>query len=340
MGLNDIDLKKSALLFFVLFAALAAPWKTGAQDKPAKLRFVHLEFSGSQAVPFIAKEAKLFEKNGLEVEIIRIGGSSRVVQTMLAGEIKMAHVGASTVVEANLSGGDIVIVASTVNVATFRMMAAPYIRVPADLKGKKIGISRFGGATEALTRFLLEKWGLDSYKDATLLQMGGVQETAAGLISKAVDAGLLSSPQHLRVGDAGFHSLANLAEMGIPYMTGSIATTRAFIKSQPDSVRRFLMGLLEGIKIYKSDREFSIRALEKFTRNKDQRILTALWEEFGNKVVQRVPYPDLEGLQFVVDEVAMRKPEAKRIKPADLVDTRFIKELEESGFVTALYRGK
>jgi len=324
----------------LLLPALFAPSKTGAQEKLAKFRFVHLEFSGSQAVPFIAKQAKIFEKNGLDLEIIRIGGSSRVVQAMLAGEIKMAHVGASTVVEANLSGGDLVIIASTVNVATFRMMAAPTIRSSNELKGKKIGISRFGGATEVLTRFLLEKWGLDSSKDVTLLQMGGVQETAAGLIGRVIDAGLLSSPQHLRVSDAGFNTLANLAEMGIPYMTGSIATTRSFVKSQPEIVRRFMRGLLEGIKVYKTDREFSIRALEQFTRNKDQRVLVAVWEEFGNKVIQRVPYPDAEGLKFILDEVGMRKPEAKKMDTAELVDNRFVKELEAGGFVKALYGDK
>ena len=328
------------LVVSLLLPALFAPSKTGAQEKLTKFRFVHLEFSGSQAVPFIAKQAKIFEKNGLDLEIIRIGGSSRVVQAMLAGEIKMAHVGASTVVEANLSGGDLVIIASTVNVATFRMMAAPTIRSPNDLKGKKIGISRFGGATEVLTRFLLEKWGLDSAKDVTLLQMGGVQETAVGLIGKAVDAGLLSSPQHLRVSDAGFNPLANLAEMGIPYMTGSIATTRSFIKSQPEIMRRFMRGLLEGIKVYKTDREFSIRALEQFTRNKDQRVLVAVWEEFGNKVIQRVPYPDADGLKFILDEVGIRKPEAKKMDTAELIDNRFVKELEESGFVKALYGDK
>ena len=138
--------KPFAMLF--VCAALSLASDAGAQEKLEKFRFVHLEFSGTQAAPFIAKRAKAFEKQGLDVEIIRIGGSSRVVQAMVAGEIKMAHVGASTVVEANLSGAELAIIASTVNVATFRMMAAPHIKGPTDLKGKKIGISRFGGATE------------------------------------------------------------------------------------------------------------------------------------------------------------------------------------------------
>lgn len=323
-----------AIFLVVLLGNLS--W-TSAQEKLTKLRFVHLEFSGTQAVPSIAKQARLFEKNGFDVEIIRIGGSSRVVQAMLAGEVRMAHVGASTVVEANLSGGDIVIIASTSNVATFHMMAAPAIKGPGDLKGKKIGISRFGGATEVLTRMLVEKWGMDSFKDVTLIQTGGVQETAAALVAKAVDAGLLSSPSHLRVRDSGFHSLVYLADEGIPYMSGSIATTRAFIRSQPDIVRRFVKVLVEGIKVFKTDREFSVRALERFLQSKDQRILSTVWEEFGNKVVQRVPYPSPEGLQFIIDEVALRKPEAKRLKPADLMDVRFIKELDESGFVKSLY---
>ncbi|HEX9143398.1 MAG TPA: ABC transporter substrate-binding protein [Candidatus Binatia bacterium] len=334
-----MTVQRSFAIFF-LSAGLAFSQSVVAQEKLEKFRFVHLEFSGTQAAPFIAKRAKVFEKYGLDVEIIRIGGSSRVVQAMVAGEIKMAHVGASTVVEAALSGADLVIIASTVNVPTFRMMAAPYVKKPADLKGKKIGISRFGGATEQLTRVLLEKWGIDSSKEVTLLQMGGVQETASGLLAKIVDAGLLSSPQHLRLSDAGFHQLADLADLGIPYMSGSIATTKAFIRNQPDLVRRFTRGLLEGIKIYKTDREFSIRALEQFTRNTDARMLAALWDENGNKVIQKVPLPSAEGLQFVMDEVATRKPEAKRLKPADLIDARFIKELEESGFVKALYGEK
>ena len=142
------------------------------------------------------------------------------------------------------------------------------------------------------------------------------------------------------VSDAGFHQLANLAELGIPYMSGSIATTKTFIRTQPDLVRRFTRGLLEGIKIYKTDREFSIRALEQFTRSTDARMLAALWEENGNKVIQKVPYPSADGLQFVMDEVAARKPEARRFKPTDLIDARFVKELEESGFVKTLYGDK
>ncbi len=331
---------KECLIALLLLAAFLPRFRADAQDKLVKLRFVHLEFSGTQAAPFIAKQAKLFEKNGLDVEIIRIGGSSRVVQAMLAGEIRMAHVGASTVVEANLSGADLVIIASTVNVPTFHMMVGPAIKSPKDLLGKRIGISRFGGATEVLTRLLLEKWGIDSSKNVTLLQMGGVQETATGLIARVVDGGLLSSPHYLLAMDAGFHSLAYLADMGIPYMSGAIATTRGFIRSQPDIVRRFMRGLLEGIKVYTTDREFAIRALEKFTRNKDPRILSAVWEEYGNKVIQKVPNPSPEGLQFVLDEVAMRKAEAKKMKPADLIDARFVKELEESGFVKALYESK
>ena len=134
------------------------------QDKLTKFRFVHLEANGSQAVPFIAKEARVFEKNGLDVEIIRIGGGSRVIQAMLAGEIKVAHGSSPGAVEANLAGADLVVIASTVNVATFRMMAAPTIKAFADLKGKKIAISRFGGQTDALTRYLLDRWKLDARK--------------------------------------------------------------------------------------------------------------------------------------------------------------------------------
>jgi NitT/TauT family transport system substrate-binding protein len=158
-------MKKAFFITALAVLILTTSYNAAAQDKLTKFRFVHLEANGSQAVPFIAKEAKIFEKNGLDVGIIRIGGGSRVIQAMLAGEIKVAHGSSPAVVEANLAGADLVMVASTVNVATFRMMVAPNIKTPSDLKGKKIGIRRFGGQTDTLTRHLLEKWRLDAAKD-------------------------------------------------------------------------------------------------------------------------------------------------------------------------------
>jgi len=331
--------KKLLCVLALFLIVVATSSGTEAQDKLIKFRFVHLEANGSQAVPFIAKEAKVFEKNGLDVEIIRIGGGSRVIQAMLAGEIRVSHGSSPAVVEANLAGADLVIIASTVNVATFRMMVAPTIKTPNDLKGKKIGISRFGGQTDTLTRHLLERWRVDA-KDVALLQTGGGAETAAAMVGKGIDAALVNPPLHLNLADAGFRTLANLGEMGVPYTSGSVVTTRSFIKSNPDMLRRVMRSLLEGIKIYKTDRAFSIKALEKYTRNRDQKVLTALWEEFGNGVIQRVPYADPAGFKFVLDEVAVRRPEARKMNVDELIDNRFVKELEDNGFVKALYGGK
>ncbi len=179
------EVKKPFFVLALILLAAANSSRVDAQDKLTKFRFVHLEANGSQAVPFIAKEARVFEKNGLDVEIVRIGGGSRVIQAMLAGEIRVSHGSSPAVVEANLAGADLVIIASTVNVATFRMMVAPSIKTPADLKGKKIGISRFGGQTDTLTRHLLDRWRLDASKDVALLQTGGGAETAAAMVSKA-----------------------------------------------------------------------------------------------------------------------------------------------------------
>jgi NitT/TauT family transport system substrate-binding protein len=258
---------------------------------------------------------------------------------MLAGEIKVAHGSSPAVVEANLAGADLVIIASTVNVATFRMMVAPNIKAPADLKGKKIGISRFGGQTDTLTRHLLERWRVDA-KDVALLQTGGGAETAAAMVTKAIDGALVNPPLHLNLADAGFRTMANLGEMGVPYTSGSVVTTRSFVKTNPDLLRRVMRSMLEGIKIYKTDREFSLKALEKYTRNRDQKVLAALWEEFGNGVIQRVPYADTAGFKFVLDEVAVRRPEARKMNVDELIDNRFVRELEDSGFVKTLYGGK
>jgi ABC-type nitrate/sulfonate/bicarbonate transport system substrate-binding protein len=126
----------------------------------------------------------------------------------------------------------------------------------------------------------------------------------------------------------------------VPYTSGSVVTTRSFVKSNPDLLRRVTRSMVEGIKIYKTDREFSLKALEKYTRNHDKKVLSALWEEFGNGVIQRVPYADTAGFRFVLDEVAVRRPEAKEMNVDELIDNRFVKELDDSGFVKSLYGGR
>lgn len=304
-----------------------------------KVRLVHVAFSSNQAVAFVAREAGFFHKQGLELELIRIGGSSTVVQTMVAGEVGLAHVGASAVIEAAVAGADLTIVANTVKVPMFRLMASPAVKSIADLKGKKVGVTRFGSSTDFLVRWaMVNKWGLAPDRDVPLIQVGGIPELFAAAKAKAIDAAPLSTPDDLRVEEIGWRELADFSTLGLDYMTGTLASTRRYIQSNAEPLRRFMRAFVQGIHKMRTDKEFTLRALEKFMRLKDKEILEVMYKRDILKGFEKVPAPSLAGVQTILDELSVRRPAVKGKKPEEFIDGRFVNELQASGYIDALYK--
>lgn len=329
------------LAFSCLAVSLILAFKGGSfAQELTKVRLVHVAFSSNQAVAWVAREAGFFKKLGLEPEIIRIGGSSKVVQTMVAGEVGLAHVGASAVIEAAIAGADVTIVANTVKVPLFRLMASPAIRSVAELKGKKVAVTRFGSSTDFLMRWaLVNKWGLTPDKDVPLIQVGGIPEMLAAAKAGSIDAAPLSTPDDLRIEKLGWKELADFSTLGIDYMTGTLASTRKYISTHEDVLRRFMKAFVQGIHIMRTDKEFTLKALEKFMRLNDREILEAMYARDILQGIEKVPAPSLVGVQTILDEVAGKRSAAKGRKPEQFVDARFVKELQESGYIDGLYRG-
>lgn len=314
--------------------------RTGSAQELTKVRLVHVAFSSNQAVASVAREAGFFKKQGLEVEIIRIGGSSKVVQTMVAGEVGLAHVGASAAIEAAIAGADVTIVANTVKVPLFRLMAGPAIRSIAELKGKKVAVTRFGSSTDFLVRWaLVNKWGLTPDRDVPLIQVGGIPEMLAAAKAGSIDAAPLSTPDDLRIEKLGWKELADFSTLGINYMTGTLVSTRKYISSHEDVLRRFMKAFVQGIHVMRTEKEFTLKALEKFMRLSDREILEAMYARDILQGIEKVPAPSLAGVQTILDELAGKRPAAKGRKPEEFVDARFVKELQGSGYIEALYRG-
>ena len=312
----------------------------GWSQELTKVRLVHVAFSSNQAPAWVAREAGFFQKQGLDVEIIRIGGSSKVVQVMVAGEVGLAHVGASAAVEAATAGADVAIVAATVKRPQFRLMANPAIKSIAELKGRKVGVTRFGSSTDFLVRWgLVNKWGLTPDRDVPLIQVGGIPELLMAARAGAIDAAPLSTPDDMRVEDIGWKELADFSTLGLDYMTGTLASTRKYIRSNEDVLRRFMKAFVQGIHIMRTDKEFTRKSLERFMRLKDERILEAIYNQEILKGLEKVPVPSLAGVQTILDELSGKRPAIKGRKPEEFVDARFVKELQESGYIDALYRG-
>ena len=305
-----------------------------------KLNVAYPTTVGSMAVLWVTKEARLFEKHGLQVELIYIGGSSKVVQAMLAREIPIAEIAIPAVIQANIAGADLVMLAGPNHKPGQKIMVKPEIRKNEDLKGKKIGVTRFGTSDDFLLRYVLGQWGIAPDREVALIQMGGSQETLAGMVAKSVDGGLLSSPLHLRAASLGFSLLADLSAIGVDYQGAGVVTTRSFVRENPDTIRRYLRAYVEGLHRLKTNKNFSMKVIGKYSRIGEADALEETYQHYAVKVMPRIPYPTTKGIQMVLDEMSARNPKAKVLQPAVFIDVSQLQELEQSGFIKNLYKNE
>ena len=326
---NRIEIIALMLCLWMLPKALPA--------QNTKIKVAYPTTVGSMAVLWVAKEAKLFEKHGLEVELIYVAGSSRVVQAMLAKDIPISEIAIPAVIQANLAGADLVMLAGPNHKPGQKIMVRPEIKRREDLKGKKIGITRFGTSDDFLLRYVLGQWNLQPDRDVALIQMGGSPEILAGLASRGVDGGMLSSPLHLQAAKFGYSLLADLSAIGVDYQGAGVVTSRSYIREAPDTVRRYLRAYVEALYRFKTDKNFSIRVIGKYTRIADIEALEETYQHYAVKVMPKVPYPTLKGIQMVLDEIGARTPKAKSLTPENFIDVSYLKELEQNGFIKKLY---
>ncbi len=326
-------LQVALFLIFFIGGAVQAP-KSEAQSQ--KLKLAYVSPSGALATPWMAKEAGLFEKNGVEVELIFIRGASTMIQTLVSGDIDLAHVAANPAVEANLGGADVVVLATALNRPVgFYMMGQPGVKSVEELRNGRVGITRFGSATDLLSRMALRQFNLLPDKDVAIIQLGGIPEIAAGLKAKVVQAGFVSAPLNLDLKELGFNVLVDFGrDLFFPH--APFVVRKATMKQKDQALRGAIRAIAEGIKIYRTQREFSVKVLEKYTRTTDQKKLMQTYDTYA-PYLEKIPYVDLRGIENILAEIAPRNPGAKGRKPAEFVDHRYVKELEDSGFFRALY---
>jgi ABC-type nitrate/sulfonate/bicarbonate transport system substrate-binding protein len=324
--------------FAICFAFVAVAFASAvrAQSLP-KVRAAYTSI-GIQFDPvYITKELDLPRKYGLDVEMLFVPVSSRAVQAALAGELQFITSGGVANINANVTGADFTGLTATLNTFVFKIIANPELKKPENLKGKKIGISRLGGASDFSIRYALTHWGLVPDKDVALIQVGGEPEEVLALQNKAVDAVILSEPFATVATRAGAVVLADLSQLGVPYTMHGIGVRKSYIKANRDVVVRFMKAYLEGIFVFKTNKEVALNVLKKYTRLDDLSLVQVAYDEMSQRLIRRVPYPDREGIQTIIDQLAKTRPQMKNLNPNDFIDPTILKEIEDSGFVKKLY---
>ena len=301
-----------------------------------KLRLAYVSPSGSLAVPWIAKEAGLFKKYGVDMDLIFIRGGSTLIQALVAGEADLAHLAANPAMEANLAGADTVLLASSLNKPVgFYLMALPGVKSIEELRGSRLGISRFGSATDLLTRMVLNQFHLAPDRDVPLIQLGGIPEIAAGLKAKVVKAGFVSSPLNIPLLEMGYRVLIDFGR-DVPFPFSTLISRKTLLTRKDQALRGTVRAFAEAIKIYRTQREFSLRVLDKYTRTGDARKLGQTYDTYA-PFLEKIPYVDMKGVEDVLKEIGPKHPGAANVKAPDFVDHRYVKALEDSGFFRALY---
>lgn len=322
------------LLAFAILALFAPATDVHAQLK--RIAGGYSAVSATQTGFYIAKDAKIFEKYGLFVDPVYVPGGSRMAQAIIAGEFPLALAGGN-IVNVNLAGGDIVIIGGVVNVPSFYLFVQPSMKRNEDLKGKALGITRYGASTDVSLRAYLKKYGLEPDRDVKIIQMGGQPEIVAGMQAGVVQGGILTSPADFRAKKSGFVMLANFAKEGIDYPTTSLVSTRSTIKKDRETVKRFLMSYSEAVERLFRDKELAMKIIGKWTRTQDREILESSYEYAAN-FIERPPKLPFKATENIVASMAETDPRAKEHKADEFLDASIYNELEKSGFFKSLGR--
>jgi NitT/TauT family transport system substrate-binding protein len=291
--------------------------------------------SGPHAVLWLAREAGLFEKNGLRTDVAYIRSGSTMGQALVAGEIQLAQMGGPAALAAGVAGFDITMVAVALNTTPIVIMGK--VSKMEELKGKAIGVTRYGSNTDISARFAIRKAGMQPEKDVALIQLEDYAGIMGGIQSGRIAAGALADPFTDHAKRLGYNEIADIAALGLEFPFVGIVTKKTFIKEQPDVVQRFVRAYTESIALYKNNRELAKKVTSKYTGIKDPEILNSTVDFYAPKLAS-VPYPTVGGIRFVLDQVATRDPRAKNFSPETFMDLRFVKQLEDSGFIQGLNR--
>jgi ABC-type nitrate/sulfonate/bicarbonate transport system substrate-binding protein len=311
----------TCLVVFNLSPALAADRLIG----------LHSAQVMSQSMPWIAQEAGLFKKYDLDFRLVFISSSPVATAANINGDAEIQVTGAIGNVRAYVQGvTDLVFIGGIKNILTHSMLGKPEIKRPEDLKGRKVGVGRFGSNTHYFVIQALKRLGMDASRDIQAIQTGGGPETLAALVGGSVDAGALVAPGDAGAVARGFRYVINGPELRIPYAATVLVTLRSVIAKRGPVIGRFMRVIAEASKILHTDRKFVYKVLGKYMRITDTKILDSAYQSEVPALERRLEIQEA-ALQASLDEIAPLDPRAKAIKPQDMIDRRYLVELEKSG---------
>lgn len=324
---NDLT-RATRLRLCLLFATAVTLSGSAASAQP--IRIAIGAASVAHLPGWVALEGGYFSRQGLTAELIFIRGGPQTVAALVGGDVAFAQVYSGPLVAAKLGGADTAIVAGLINQPLFSVMAIQAIEKPQDLRGKKLGITTFGSATDLALRLALKHWGLKPEGDVNILQIRGVPEILSAMQSGVIQGGTVSPPTNMMAIKAGFRELAYLPKLGISFQHTTLSTTRRQLASNRELALKVMRSYGLAIRRIKTDKPFALKVLAKYFRTNDQEVLDYTYNT-GFPLFQEIPYPTLQGIQSMLDFLGEKDPKARQAKPGEFVDTSLLEEIEKAG---------
>ena len=302
-------MKTSAKLLFlaaVLLGSLAIAPRANAQA--AKLRVAYTAFAGTFTILWVGKDAGLYQKYGADMELLYIGSSTKSVQALLGGDIDIMYSAAGAVVDANLAGADLVMVGCQYDKGQTSFFTTAPLASIGDLKGKAVGVTRFGAFSDFVARQVLKKFRLQPIKDVALLQLGGTQEIIAGMQNNLVQGGSISLPLTLNARKLGFRELLTTETIGLPFDYGCFIVKNSQLKTKREELKKVLRATIAAYDLAIADPAFAKRTIGKYTRTTDGATLDETYKENVKDYALRIPYVSLAGLASIMEFRAKAPP--------------------------------
>jgi NitT/TauT family transport system substrate-binding protein len=329
-----------ATLIFALSVVGSAPSPSAAAET-AGLRKVRMAFTSLSSVmcpPWIAREAGIFTKHGLEVEVIATPTGVEGMNALIAGEVQFLQISGGTTASAALGGADVMVTGTTLDSLVQHLIARPEIDKAELLKGKALGITRFGTSIDVGARLALRHFGLVPEKDVAIVQVGGMESMVTALQANRIQAGILSYPAITQALKLGHRTLLEIASLGIPYAFTGMTTRGQLIRDDRDLVRRYMLAQVEAIARAKRDKSFALKVMGKYLRTANPAALAEAYDIDVQRYMLKVPLTTVEAMKSVLDDLAGRNPKAKDADPKRFFDDSFVRQMQSSGFIDALYK--
>jgi NitT/TauT family transport system substrate-binding protein len=328
------------ILAFCLIGYLSASISAPAGE-PAPLRRIRAavtSISGAMSPPWAAHESGIFKKYGLQVEVIAMPSGVQGTNALIAGEVLFVQIAGGTTTGAAVGGVDLKIVATMVGTLVLNLVVRPDIESPEQLRGKNIGISRYGTSLHTGARLAMKHFGLEPGKDVHIVEIGSGDWIVGALQGGRIQAAVFGYPATSRAVKLGNRILLHIPTLNIPYASTGVSTRGDLIRNDPDLVKRYLSAQLEAIALMKKDRAFTLKVLSKYLRTTEPDLLSETYDIQIAKYMMKAPVPTADAVRSVLDELGERNPKGREQDPKKFYDDRFVRELQTSGFIDSLYR--